>query len=118
MSISPKLSNSTPTADQAPRWQQRHDRTRHNPEVIRRLVAEYSYQVKFVIDEPDDCREVEDYLHAFPEIDRSRVLLMPQGTDLESLAYQAEWLEPYCLENDLRYCPRRQIEWFGFARGT
>jgi 7-carboxy-7-deazaguanine synthase len=118
MSISPKLSNSTPTATQAPRWPQRHDRARHAPEVIRRLVAEYTYQVKFVVDAPDDCQEIADYLAAFPEIDRDRVLLMPQGTDAESLDERAVWLEPYCAARGLRYCPRRHIEWFGFVRGT
>ncbi|MEX2114565.1 MAG: 7-carboxy-7-deazaguanine synthase QueE [Pirellulales bacterium] len=118
MSISPKLSNSTPTAGQAPRWQQRHERTRHAPEVVRRLVAEYDYQVKFVVNVPTDCAEVERYLEDFPEIDRARVMLMPQGTDAETLERQAEWLAPYCREHDVRFCPRRQIEWLGFVRGT
>jgi hypothetical protein len=57
-------------------------------------------------------------LKAFPEVDRSRVMLMPQGTDRAALAEKAEWLEPYCLEHGLGYCPRRQIEWFGLTRGT
>ncbi len=118
MSISPKLSNSTPTASQAPRWPTRHERTRNAPDVIDRLVSEYEYQVKFVVDTPADCREVEAYLADFPQIDRARVMLMPQGTDAESLERQAEWLEPYCREHEVRFCPRRQIEWFGFARGT
>jgi 7-carboxy-7-deazaguanine synthase len=118
MSISPKLSNSTPTAAQAPRWPARHDRTRHAPDVVRRLIAEYPYQVKFVVDSRADCVEVEEYLSEVAEIERSRAMLMPQGTDAETLDRQAEWLEPYCHEHDLRYCPRRHIEWFGFVRGT
>jgi hypothetical protein len=61
---------------------------------------------------------VEAYLAAMPQIDRSRVMLMPQGIDAETLARRAAWLEPYCREHALRYCPRRQIEWFGFVRGT
>jgi 7-carboxy-7-deazaguanine synthase len=118
MSISPKLSNSTPSTLQAPHWHTRHERTRHAPDVIRRLVAEYPYQVKFVVDEPDDCAEVEAYLRQFPEIERSRAMLMPQGTDAETLSRQAEWLAPYCREHELHFCPRRHIEWFGFVRGT
>jgi 7-carboxy-7-deazaguanine synthase len=116
MSISPKLSNSTPVRD--PRWAARHERTRHVPEVVRRLTAEYEYQLKFVIDRPDDCREVETYLAAFPWIDRTRVILMPQGTDPATLEKKAAWLEPYCEANGLGYCPRRQIEWYGLVRGT
>ena len=80
MSISPKLSNSTPSPEHHPRWARRHERTRHAPDVMRRLVAGYAYQVKFVVDCPGDCEEVEAYLAGFPEIDRDRVMLMPEGS--------------------------------------
>jgi len=118
MSISPKLSSSCPTPHQDPRWARRHERNRHVPEVIRQLVAEYDYQVKFVVDTLADCREVETYLAAFPEIDRARAMLMPQGTTVEELAAKARWLVPYCTEHGLTFCPRRQIEWFGQRRAT
>ena len=118
MSISPKLSNSTPPAELEPIWSRRHERTRHVPEVIGRLTERYAYQMKFVVDVPNDCREVQRYLETLERIDRSRVMLMPQGTDVESLGRVAEWLEPYCRRHGLRFCPRRQIEWFGLARGT
>lgn len=118
MSISPKLSNSTPRADRHPEWAARHERTRHAPEVIRQLTATYPYQLKFVVDVIEDCQEIEDYLREFPTIDRDRVLLMPQGIDLDELLEKAQWLGPYCAEHGLRYCPRRQIEWFGLLRGT
>jgi 7-carboxy-7-deazaguanine synthase len=118
MSISPKLPGSGPSPQARPKWAWRHEATRHAPEVIRRLVTEHTYQLKFVIDRPDDCREVERYLAAFPEIDRSRAMLMPQGTDAESLAEKARWLVPYCDEHRLAYCPRVHIERFGLVRGT
>ena len=118
MSISPKLSNATPSAERDTRWARRHEANRHVAEVIRRLVAEYDYQVKFVVDRPQDCREVEQYLEEFPEIDRAQAMLMPQGTGAAELAAKAEWLEPYCREHALAFCPRRQIEWFGTRRGT
>ena len=118
MSISPKLSNSTPTDDGDPRWSVRHDHSRHSPETIRRLVGEHEYQVKFVVDKIEDCPEVQKYLEEFPEIDRARVMLMPQGTDPADLAEKGRWLNPYCVEHGLQYCPRRQIEWFGPRRGT
>jgi 7-carboxy-7-deazaguanine synthase len=118
MSISPKLSNSTPPVERDARWHHRHEKSRHAPDVIRRLVAEYPYQIKFVIGSPADCGEMETWLAEFPEIDRSRVLLMPQGTDLAELAEHANWLEPFCRSENLRFCPRKHIEWFGLARGT
>jgi 7-carboxy-7-deazaguanine synthase len=117
MSISPKLSNSAPRGHH-PRWQKRHERTRQAPAVVRRLLAEYAYQLKFVVHSPADCQEVERYLDQLPGVDRSLVLLMPQGTDAAELAEKATWLKPYCRQAGVRYCPRRQIEWFGLVRGT
>ncbi len=118
MSVSPKLSNSTPPAERDQRWHERHERSRSVPEVIRRLIAEYPYQIKFVIDSPADCDEMQSWLGDFPEIDRSRVLLMPQGTDIETLAEHANWLQPYCDKRGFLFCPRKHIEWYGCTRGT
>lgn len=118
MSISPKLANSMPPAERDARWRRRHERTRHAPDVIRRLVAEYAYQLKFVVDTPDDAADVLRYLDEFPEIDRGRVMLMPQGTDAATLAQRESWLVDFCQAHALVYCPRRHIEWFGLVRGT
>jgi len=117
MSISPKRANSAPRPEHAAAWATRHERTRHAPEVIRRLVCEYDYQVKFVIDRPEDCEDVEAYLSELPEIDRDRVLLMPQGTTVAELEERAGWLRAYCQSHGLTFCPRRHIEWFGPVRG-
>lgn len=117
MSISPKLSNSTPAVDGNKEWHRRHEQSRHAPEVIRGLIARYDYQMKFVVDSMDDCREVEEYLAGLPEIDRRRVMFMPQGVDAAGLAEKTAWLAPYCEAHGLVYCPRRQIEWFGAVRG-
>lgn len=119
MSISPKLANSTPDEARAGRWRARHERARHAPDVIRRLMAEYPYQLKFVVDSSADADEVLRYLDELPAtVDCSRVMLMPQGIDRAALARQAEWLIPYCRDHGLVYCPRMQIEWYGFTRGT
>ena len=118
MSISPKLSNSTPAVEDEPRWHQRHERTRHAPDIVRRLMQDYTYQLKFVVDSPADCEEVEAYLRTLPEVDRGRVLLMPQGEEAEVLERTGRWLEPFCREHELQFCPRKHIEWFGLTRGT
>jgi 7-carboxy-7-deazaguanine synthase len=117
MSISPKLSNSQPPVENGPRWAKHHEQHRHAPEVIRRLIAEYDYQLKFVVDSLIDCEEVLAYLAEFPEIERSRAMLMPQGVNAAALAEKARWLQPYCAAHGLTFCPRRQIEWFGGQRG-
>jgi 7-carboxy-7-deazaguanine synthase len=118
MSISPKLASSTPSQESAGKWAERHERTRHQPDVIRRLLSEYDYQLKFVIDTPADCEAVDRWLAEFPEADHGRVLLMPQGTEQPALAHISEWLKPYCREHGFIFCPRKHIEWYGARRGT
>jgi 7-carboxy-7-deazaguanine synthase len=118
MSISPKLSNSTPSRQEHPRWSVRHERTRHAPAVIHRLLGDYEYQLKFVVDRREDLVEIEQYLAEFPQVERNRVLLMPQGTDAADLDQRASWLIPYCTATGARYCPRKHIEWYGMVRGT
>lgn len=118
MSISPKLANSTPSKESSPTWHERHEHTRHKPHVIERLIHEFEYQLKFVVDSPADCEEVQTYLHHLPEIDRQCVMLMPQGTESEALNRIGQWLEPYCLEHGFVFCPRKQIEWYGLVRGV
>jgi 7-carboxy-7-deazaguanine synthase len=117
MSISPKLTNSSPRLEVAGPWTRRHAIHRHVPEVVRCLTAAYDYQLKFVIDQPKDCCEVEAYLADFPTIDRGRVMLMPQGKTVAVLSEKATWLAPYCQAQGLQFCPRRQIEWFGSQPG-
>ena len=118
MSISPKLPGSTPAVERAGRWHERHERTRHQPEVTRRLLAAYNYQLKFVIDAPTDLHDVQTWLAEFPEARRDRVLLMPQGTDIAHLDRVGAWLEPEATRLGFRYCPRMHIAWYGARRGT
>ena len=63
MSISPKLANPTPhTSWEEGKWARQHDRLRYQPEVLRKLMASYDYQLKFVISSPKDMPEVETML--------------------------------------------------------
>ncbi len=118
MSISPKQSNSTPSLQQDPRWHHRHEQQRHRPQVVHRLTEEYDYQLKFVIDAPEDCHEVEQYVDRLPGLQPDRILLMPQGHHAEELAARGAWLAPYCRQRGYVFCPRRQFEWYGAVRGT
>jgi 7-carboxy-7-deazaguanine synthase len=118
MSISPKLASSAPSAELYQRWHRRHQRSRHRPDVVRRLIDEHEYQMKFVVDVAGDLVEIGHYLGELPEISRGRVLLMPQGTDQEQLDARTRWLRPHCEANGFIFCPRKQIEWYGPVRGT
>jgi len=74
--------------------------------------------MKFVVGELSDAKEVIHYLEDFPEINRQRVMLMPEGVTLGRLNSIEEWLVRFCESHELVYCPRRQIEWYGSMRGT
>jgi 7-carboxy-7-deazaguanine synthase len=118
MSISPKLSSSGPDPERQAHWARRHERQRLQREVLMRLMAEYDYQLKFVIDRVDDVAEVEEILATLPAVAAESVLLMPQGRTMEEMASRSLWLAELCHERGWALCPRRQLEWFGPVRGT
>lgn len=119
MSISPKLSNSTPDKETAGAWQAQHQATRHRPEIVTRLMQSGDeYQLKFVVGSILDAEEVIEYLEVLNVYDRNCVMLMPRGVTSQELRLQANWLTPWCLKQGLRYCDRAHIHWFGNRRGT
>ena len=117
MSISPKLANSIPEKREGGRWAMQHGRLRYQPEVLKRLMADYPYQLKFVIAAPEDLEEVKTIL-AQTEADHSRVILMPEGTDIEKLHERARWLSEICKTTRFRYGPRLHIDLYGNQRGV
>ncbi|MFY9726239.1 MAG: 7-carboxy-7-deazaguanine synthase QueE [Bryobacteraceae bacterium] len=113
MSISPKLSNSTPKGSFA----EPHDRLRIQPAVLAELMARYDYQLKFVVENPADLEEIRalmEALHAPPE----RVILMPEGTEHAKLAERGLWLAEICKEEGFRFSPRLHIDLWGSRRGV
>lgn len=116
MSISPKLSNSQPLAPAV--WRDRHRRNQENDVVIRKMIRDYPYQLKFVVDVPGDLVEIAGYLQRFPEVDEEHVWLMPQGITGEELSARTEWLTPWARDRGYRVSPRRHIELYGHRRGT
>jgi len=117
MSISPKLSNSTPATEEGGRWAAQHDRTRYQPEVLKQLMARYPYQLKFVVAKPDDIGEIQQVVNEL-EADRSRVLLMPEGTTPEILRDRSRWIVEVCKDHKYRFCPRLHVEIWGNQRGV
>lgn len=116
MSISPKLENSVPRDRDGGRWAAQHERLRYQPEVLRRLMARYPYQLKFVITQPDDLTEVRKMV-AETGAANDRVILMPEGTDPVILAGRARWLVEICKRDGYRYSPRLHVDLWGNLRG-
>lgn len=113
MSISPKLANSTPRGA----WAASHDRLRHQPEVLKRLMRDYDYQLKFVVSTPADLDEIAAILRE-TSADRSRVLLMAEGTDAATIRERARWIAEIAKREGFRYSPRLHIDLWGNQRGT
>ena len=113
MSISPKLSNSTPPGP----WATQHDRLRIQPEVLVELMGRYQYQLKFVIARPGDLEEVRPLLETL-RADRERVILMPEGTDREVLRERSVWLAEICKDEGFRFSPRLHVDLYGNQRGV
>ena len=117
MSISPKLSNSTPPDSRSATWARRHDDLRDRPEVISKLMSNYRYQLKFVVDQPTDIVEIDEFLSRQLTLDRGRVWLMPQAITSEELLEKTLWLEPLAAEHGLRFSSRLHIQRHGNIRG-
>jgi 7-carboxy-7-deazaguanine synthase len=117
-SISPKLSNSNPTGFASDEWVKNHDARRQQPDVVRRLMAQGTYQLKFVVGSILDAEEVVEYLNLLGNWDRDRVMMMPRGMTAEELKIQSSWLTAWCRDHQFRFCDRSHIYWFGNRRGT
>ena len=113
MSISPKLSNSTPEGQFAAQ----HERLRMQPEVLMRLMKHYEHQLKFVVTRREDLDEIRRLLSTI-RADYDRVMLMPEGTNPAVLHERSIWLAELCKEADFRFSPRLHIDLWGDRRGV
>jgi 7-carboxy-7-deazaguanine synthase len=117
MSISPKLENSIPHEREGGRWAAQHNRLRWQPEILKQLMREYSYQLKFVITSPGDLPEVErmrQELNALP----AQVVLMPEGITRETMRQRGLWLAEICKTTGYRFSPRLHVDLWGDKRGV
>jgi 7-carboxy-7-deazaguanine synthase len=77
----------------------------------------YPYQLKFVLTRQEDLDEIVPLVKEL-DADRSRVLLMPEGTDVETLNERSKWISEICKNNGYRFCPRLHVYLYGNKRGT
>lgn len=122
MSISPKLSNSTPR-EEDPRdptgvWRRRHEERRINLDVLQALIDDYpERQLKFVVRAPADLTEIDALLARLRAWSRSDIMLMPEGVTVPT-PDRVAWVVAECVQRGWRYCHRLHIELFGNRRGT
>ncbi len=87
-------------------------------ETVRRLMDAYPYQLKFVVEAPDDIGEVRRALTELGEWAPERVLLMPQAATTEELLRRSPMVAEACKQTGLRFGPRLHIQLWGQRRGT
>lgn len=115
MSISPKLSNSTPGDD--PEWGPRHESLRWRPDVVKQLMQLCDYQLKFVVEGAEDLEEIADCVSEL-EAEPGKVLLMPEGRDAATLARRSLWIAEAVKNLGYRYSPRLHVSIWGDLRGV
>lgn len=126
LSLSPKLASSNPQETDFPnhppvigqRWIAAHQRRRWQPSIFRNLISRaLDYQVKFVMNSPDDAGEIIDAISEL-ELPPEHVWIMPQSRSPEELQAQSAWISRWCLETGFHFCDRAHLRWYGARRGT
>ena len=120
-SISPKLSNSTPTD---PQLIENHESHRLSIPTIRAYLDQArrtatQCQLKFVLEKPADIQEVKDVLAQLDQLcPPEDVLLMPQAINRRQLTRRSAWVAELCKEHGYRFSSRLQIMLYGNEPGT
>lgn len=114
MSVSPKLRNSLPDD---PQTAERHEQVRLSLDTLQRLIETYPYQLKFVVDQPQDLDEVAQCLDQLSTVDPYNVYLMPQAVSIQEYLVKSRWLAEYCLRSGFSFSPRLQVLLWENERG-
>lgn len=118
-SLSPKLAHSAPDERLDDTWRRKHETLRRRPDIIAEWVAAGDFQLKFVVRSEADVEEIEALLRDTEcAIPPHKVLLMPEGTNPETLRARAAWLAGLCKARGYRYAHRLHVELYGNKRGT
>jgi len=115
MSISPKLSNSTPDD---PELAAIHEDSRLDIAVLRELIDNYEYQLKFVVDSQDDLPEIQQTIEQIGNVDSEKVMLMPQACTRDELLAKSPMVADICKRTGFAFCHRLQVLLWNNQKGT
>jgi len=127
ISLSPKLSNSTPrpgtwmdytNREVTEKDKQQHEKWRCNYDAMRDLLDNHEdYQLKPVISNEQDLKEVKK-LQKILDIPNEMVWLMPEGLTPEQLSDRRTWLMELCEQEGYNFTDRLHIIAYGDKRGV
>lgn len=106
MSISPKLSNSVSDEVKASAT---HADSRLDIAVLRELIDNYEYQLKFVVDSQDDLPEIQQTIEKTGNINPEKVMLMPQAVTREELLAKSLFVTEMCKQTGFAFSQRLQV---------
>ncbi|MHC4111266.1 MAG: 7-carboxy-7-deazaguanine synthase QueE [Planctomycetota bacterium] len=115
MSISPKLSNSTPTDTELAAI---HEDSRLDIAVLRELIDNYEYQLKFVVESDTDMPEIQQTIEEIGNVDMAKVMLMPQAATRDELLAKSPIVAELCKKTGFAFCQRLQVLLWNNERGT
>jgi len=115
MSISPKLSNSTPTE---PELAAVHEDMRLDLAVLGELIDNYSYQLKFVVDSQADLPEIQQTIENLGNVDPEKVMLMPQAATREQLLAKSPMIAEMCRDTGFAFGQRLHVMLGNGEKGT
>jgi 7-carboxy-7-deazaguanine synthase len=115
MSISPKLRNSMP--DDA-KLAAIHKNTKLDLAVLEELIDHYNYQLKFIVDSEADLPEIEETIQKLGNVDREKVMLMPQAATRDELLAKSPMVADLCKRAGFAFSPRLQVFLWDNERGT
>ncbi|MBL7188496.1 MAG: 7-carboxy-7-deazaguanine synthase QueE [Phycisphaerae bacterium] len=114
MSISPKLSNSVPAEAELATI---HKDSRLDLAVLGELIANYHYQLKFVVDTVNDLAEIQEVIEQTGNIDPEMVMLMPQAVTRDELSAKSPMVAEICKSAGFAFCQRLHILLWDHKKG-
>lgn len=128
ISLSPKLKSSVPRlGSEIPftsgkfvtdQQIQQHEKHRCNYEAMKYLIQNHTdYQLKPVISSPSDLDEVREIQEVLG-VPNDKVYLMPEGTTIDALQKNRQWLFDLVVNENYRYSDRLHVLAYGDKRGV
>lgn len=97
LSISPKLNHSK-------------NQNCLNYEVLDELTKNYNYQIKFVVKDEKDIKEISEIIKKLGLEKDERIMLMPLSSTYDEIKQREKLVIKLCIQNNYRYADRLQLQ--------
>ena len=116
VSFSPKFKNSFPEDKKSLEYKI-HTNTLKRADYTKVVSTKSDLQVKFVIDDSSDMRQVENFVRKY-DLDKSKVFLMPEAKTKKELRDKQKLLIDIVKSTGYNFCNRLQVEIYGNRRSV